>query len=60
MENTQEKNKIFKYLFVIFFAVFVGTGIFLLISSKSKTNPEKISTVRVEDTENSKIDFPEE
>lgn len=52
MENDQEKNKIFKYLLVIFFAVFIGTGIFLLISNKSKNSEEKISSVRV--------DFPDE
>lgn len=62
MENTEEtqKNKIFKYLLVVFFAVFIGTGIFLLISNKSKTPKEKISTVRVEDTNNSNTNFPTE
>lgn len=52
MENDQEKNKIFKYLLVVFFAVFIGTGIFLLLSNRSKSSTEKISSVRV--------DFPEE
>jgi hypothetical protein len=47
MENT-EKNNIFKYLLVVFFAAFVGTGLFLLISNKPKTSKEKISTVRVD------------
>ncbi len=60
MENKAEKNKIFKYLLVVFFAVFIGTGIFMLMSNKSKNPKEKISTVRVEDAENSKTDFPEE
>lgn len=52
MENDAEKNKIFKYLLVAFFAVFVGTGIFMLSSNKPKNPNEKISSVRV--------DFPEE
>ena len=60
MENEIGKNKIFKYLLVVFFAVFIGTGLFLLMSNRTKTSKEKISTVRVEDTENSKTDFPSE
>lgn len=52
MENNSEKNKIFKYLLVVFFAAFVGTGIFLIMSNKTKIPKEKISTARV--------DFPEE
>jgi len=52
MENQEGNNKVFKYLLVMFFAVFVGTGLFLLMSNKSKISPEIISTV--------KVDFPEE
>ena len=52
MENQEGNKKIFKYLLVVFFAVFVGTGLFLLMSNKSKISPEIISTV--------KVDFPEE
>ena len=52
MENTENKNKIFKYLFVAFFALFIGTGLFLIMSNKTKIPKEKISTARV--------DFPEE
>ena len=55
MENEIGKNKIFKYLLVAFFAVFIGTGLFLLMTNKTKTPKEKISSVRVEDA-----DFPEE
>jgi hypothetical protein len=63
MENDQEKNKIFKYLLVVFFAVFIGTGIFMLLSGRPKNPNEKISTVRVTDTQkinNNGVDFPEE
>lgn len=62
MENEMEKNKIFKYLLVVFFAVFIGTGIFLLMSNKTKNPKEKISSVRIDDTQNTNngIDFPEE
>ena len=62
MENEAEKNKIFKYLLVVFFAVFIGTGIFLLISNKSKNPKEKISSVRIDDTQNTNdgVDFPDE
>jgi hypothetical protein len=62
MENEAEKNKIFKYLLVVFFAVFIGTGIFLLLSNKSKNPKEKISSVRIDDTQNTNdgVDFPEE
>lgn len=62
MENEMEKSKIFKYLLVVFFAVFIGTGIFLLLSSKSKNPNEKISSVRIDDTQNTNdvVDFPEE
>jgi len=60
MDNEIDKNKIYKYLLVVFFAVFIGTGLFLLFSAKSKTPKEKISTIRVEDAKNSKTDFPEE
>ena len=60
MENEIGKNKIFKYLLVAFFAVFIGTGLFLLMTNKTKTPKEKISTIRVEDAKNSKTDFPEE
>lgn len=62
MENEAEKNKIFKNLLVVFFAVFIGTGIFLLLSNKSKNPKEKISSVRIDDTQNTNdgVDFPEE
>lgn len=52
MDSSQTNNKIFKYLLVVFFAAFIGTGIFLITSNKAKTPKEKISTVRV--------DFPDE
>lgn len=63
MENDQEKNKIFKYLLVAFFAVFIGTGIFLLLSNKSKISKQKISSVRIDETQNTNndgVEFPEE
>jgi len=64
MDNNElEKNKIFKYLLVVFFAVFVGTGIFMLLSGRPKNPNEKISTVKVNDTQNANsngVDFPEE
>ncbi|KKQ24984.1 MAG: hypothetical protein US40_C0004G0022 [Candidatus Roizmanbacteria bacterium GW2011_GWC2_37_13] len=47
MENTENKNKIFKYLLVVFFAVFVGTGIFLMTSSKTK--PEVVDSIKTEE-----------
>lgn len=62
-ENETEKNKIFKYLLVIFFAVFIGTGIFLLLSNKSKSSKQKISSVRIDETQNANsdgVEFPEE
>src|SRR3989338_10494971 len=46
MEN---KNKIFIYLLVIFFAGFVGSGIFLLTSNKKTTsNEQAVSTSTVQ------------
>ena len=45
MEN---KNKIFTYLLVIFFAAFVGSGIFLLTSNKKTTSHEQaVSTATI-------------
>lgn len=45
MDNTQGNNKIYIYLLIVFFAVFVGTGIFLMVSNK-KISPkqEAVST----------------
>jgi hypothetical protein len=40
MEN-QFNNKIFTYLLAVFFAVFVGSGIFLLMNNKKTTNNEQ-------------------
>jgi len=46
MEN---KNKIFTYLLVIFFAAFVGSGIFLLTSNKKTTsNEQAVSTSTIQ------------
>ncbi|MBI5122670.1 hypothetical protein HZA75_02305 [Candidatus Roizmanbacteria bacterium] len=46
MEN---KNKIFIYLLVIFFAAFVGSGIFLLTSNKKTTsNEQAVSTSTIQ------------
>lgn len=36
--NMEQKNKVFIYLLVVFFAVFVGTGLFL-VSGGKKNNP---------------------
>jgi len=45
---TSPKNKIFMYLLVVFFAVFVGTGIFLVVfnqkTGRQKANVEDNST----------------
>ncbi|MBI5126945.1 hypothetical protein HZA76_00625 [Candidatus Roizmanbacteria bacterium] len=51
MENTQPNNKIFVYLMAIFFVVFIGSGIFLLISNKPTTNenaPTTTATIKQE------------
>ncbi len=46
MENN---NKIFIYLLVIFFAAFIGSGIFLLTSNKKTTNNEQaVSTSTIQ------------
>lgn len=50
MENQENKNKLFIYLLVVFFAIFVGSGIFLLINNKPKEKnqeQEAISTTTV-------------
>lgn len=59
MENVQSNN-IYKYLLVAFFAVFIGTGLFLLVSDRSKTSGEKISTARVDFPEEDTADIPAE
>ncbi|MDO9028772.1 MAG: hypothetical protein Q7U68_07975 [Candidatus Roizmanbacteria bacterium] len=41
MDNIQGKNKIFTYLLVVFFAIFIGTGIFLLIANKKTFSPNE-------------------
>lgn len=48
MDNTQDtqKNKIFIYFLVVFFAVFIGTGIFLMLSNK-KPVAEKVGNTAV-------------
>ena len=60
IEPMQNKNRIFIYLLVFFFAVFIGTGLFLLLTSKSKTTGEKISTVKINENKNEDVDFPVE
>ncbi len=44
MENPQTNNKIFVYLLVGFFAVFIGTGIFLLVSNRPSIKQEAPAT----------------
>lgn len=44
METGNEKNKIFIYLLVVFFAFFVGTSIFLIINNKQQPLSEKEMT----------------
>ncbi len=52
MDNTQGKNKIFVYLLVIFFAIFIGTGIFLVANNKKTTiNEQAASTSIIPTTE---------
>ncbi len=52
MDNTQGKNKIFVYLLVIFFAIFIGTGIFLAANNKKTTiNEQAASTSIIPTTE---------
>ncbi len=58
MEDVQEKNQVFKYLLVVFFAVFIGTGIFLFLSNRSKNPKEKISSVRVNSPEETTAVIP--
>lgn len=48
MDNTQRNNKIFVYLLVIFFAAFIGSGIFLLTGNKKTTgNEQAVSTATI-------------
>ncbi|MDP1615340.1 MAG: hypothetical protein Q8L68_06040, partial [Methylococcales bacterium] len=37
MEENKKNNKVFVYLLVVFFAVFVATGMFLTVSNKRDT-----------------------
>ncbi|KKS44945.1 MAG: hypothetical protein UV09_C0052G0003 [Candidatus Gottesmanbacteria bacterium GW2011_GWA2_42_18] len=47
-----EKNKVFVYLLIIFFAAFVGTGIFLVVNNKKTTiNEQAASTSIIPTTE---------
>ena len=39
--NMEAKNNIFVYILIIFFAVFVGSGIFLVINNKKINNKEQ-------------------
>ena len=59
-DSMQNKNKIFIYLLVVFFAVFIGTGLFLLLSGKSKAPSEKINTVKIDENVDTNSDFPVE
>ncbi len=43
MENNP-KNNIFVYILVIFFAVFVGSGVFLMMNNKKINNKEQAAT----------------
>lgn len=48
MEN-QSNNKVFTYLLAIFFAIFVGSGIFLLMNNKKTTgNQEAVSNSTIQ------------
>lgn len=47
MDNIQGKNKIFIYLLVIFFAVFIGTGIFLVANNKKTTINEQAASTSI-------------
>jgi len=44
MENNQVNNKILVYLLVVFFAVFVGSGIFLVFNKNSGEKKEAAAT----------------
>lgn len=45
MENQQSNNKIYTYLLVIFFAAFVGSGVFLVMNNKKPENKEQTATI---------------
>lgn len=53
MENNQGKNMTFTYLLVVFFALFVGTGIFLVLnnnnSASKKEGTAATSTIKQEE-----------
>jgi len=52
MDNIQEKNKIFIYLLVIFFAIFIGSGIFLLVNKKTANKEQQsVSTQTIKQEE---------
>jgi len=44
MDNQTSNNKIFIYLLVVFFAVFVGSGLFLVMSNKKNATNEPAAT----------------
>ncbi len=43
MENTENNNNVFKYLLAIFFAVFVGTSLFLIVNNKKKAPVSEVN-----------------
>lgn len=63
METGNKNNKVMIYLLVVFFALFVGTSIFLLVNNKSQTSSEKeieTTPTSVEEQEASAVSFEEE
>lgn len=43
----QNNNKIFVYILIIFFAVFVGSGVFLVMNNKKINNKEQAATTAI-------------
>lgn len=60
MEENQEqnKNKFFMYLLVVFFAVFVGSGIFLLVSNKPTAQNQEQGAVTTSTVQQEKMIIP--
>jgi hypothetical protein len=60
MEKNQEqnKNKLFIYLLVVFFAVFIGSGIFLLVSNKPGVQNENQQTSTTSTVQQEKMISP--